>query len=211
VCADVTKLSGAAIMLMADEVPRGSVCSTNPVSAQLDDLQYALGEGPGIDAHRDERPVIEPDLATIAAAARWPAFAPGALDAGAFAVYSFPLRVGAVRLGALNLYGERSGWLSDDQYADALVLADVATRAVLTIQSLAPSGVLAPGLLASGEFQFVVHQAAGMVAVQLGVSLAEALLRLRARSYTDDRPLTEIANDVVARRLRFQDEGPDDD
>ena len=84
-------------------------------------------------------------------------------------MFGFPVRVGAVRLGALNLYQDRPGPLSDDQHADALVMADVVAQWVLDVQADAPPGALAAELEAGGEFYFVVHNAAGVVSVQLGV------------------------------------------
>ena len=202
VCADVAAMSGAGIMLMSGDVPEGSVCTTNEVSALIEELQYTLGEGPCVDAYHLGRPVLESDLADPSTF-RWFAFAPPAVEAGARAVFGFPLQVGAVRLGALNLYRDRPGPLSEDQYADALVLADVAARAVLVMQDQAPSGALAPELDLGGNFRFVVHQASGMVAAQLGVRVAEALTRLRAYAFANDRLITEVAEEVVGRRLRF--------
>ena len=122
------------------------------------------------------------------------------------AVFGFPLQVGAVRLGALNLYRDQPGPLSDDQHADALVMADVSAAAVLMMQANAPPGKLAEELVTGSEFRYVVHQASGMVAVQLNVDIAQAIVRLRGYSFTNDRPLTEVAQDVVARRLRFDAE-----
>jgi hypothetical protein len=202
VCAEVTEMTGAGIMLMSGDTPRGSVCSSNAVSALIEELQYTLGQGPCVDAYDQDRPVLEPDLAAPASA-RWPAFTPSAVAAGARAVFGFPLQVGAIRLGALNVYRDRSGPLSDDQHADGLVMAGVAARAVLALQAKAPPGALAAELEAGSDFRFVVHQASGMVAVQLGVSVAEALIRLRANAFATDRPLTEVAEDVVARLRRF--------
>ena len=66
-------------------------------------------------------------------------------------------------------------------------------------------GALATELEEGADFRFVVHQASGMVAVQLGVSVGEALLRLRAYAFANDRLLAEVAEDVVGRRLRFDD------
>jgi len=125
VCAEVTGMSGAGIMLLAGDLPRGSLCTTNMVSALIEDLEYALGEGPGVDAYRLDGPVLEPDLADPRSP-RWPAFAGPALDTGVRAVFGFPLRVGAVRLGALKIYRDQPGPLSVGQHADALVVADVA-------------------------------------------------------------------------------------
>jgi hypothetical protein len=42
-----------------------------------------------------------------------------------------------------------------------------------------------------------------MVSVQLSVSVAEALTRLRGRAFAEDRPLADLAADIVDRRLRF--------
>jgi hypothetical protein len=202
VCADVTAMTGAGIMLMSHEVPAGSVCATNDVSALIEDLQFTLGEGPCVDAYTAGRPVLEPDLAEPAVR-RWPAFSPLVLNAGARAVFGFPLQVGAVRLGALNLYRDRSGSLSDDQHADALVMADVAAHSVLSMQSHAPPNAVAAELDVAADFHLVVHQASGMVAAQLGVSVAEALIRLRAYVFAHDLTLTTVAQLVVGRRLRF--------
>jgi GAF domain-containing protein len=208
--AEVTGMSGAGIMLMSGDIPRGSLCTTNKVSALIEDLQYTLGEGPCVDAYHQDRPVLEPDLAHPATP-RWVAFRGPALDAGARAVFGFPLQVGAVRLGALNLYRDRPGRLSDHQHADALVMAGIAAQAVLVLQADAPPGKLAAALDASADFHFVVHQAAGMVAAQLDVSIAHALIRLRAYAFGNNRPLTEVAQEVVARELRFDPRSGDAD
>jgi hypothetical protein len=195
-------------MLVSDDVPRGSVATTDEVSALIEELQFALGEGPCVDAYQQDRPVLEPDLANPDVT-RWVAFTPPAVEAGVGAIFGFPLRVGAVRLGALNVYWDRPGALTDEQHADALVMADVAAQALLIMQTGEPPGVLAAELQAGSNFQHVVHQASGMVSAQLDVSVAQALIRLRGYAFGHDRPLTEVAEDVVARRLRFTDD-PDD-
>ncbi|MEA2702069.1 MAG: hypothetical protein QOJ69_1043 [Actinomycetota bacterium] len=205
VCRNVTSVTGAGIMLMSGELPVGSACTTNQVSALIEDLQYTLGEGPCVDAYQLDRPVLEPDLAD-AILPRWPAFTAPAVAAGVRAVFGFPLRVGAVRLGALNLYVDRTGWLTDDQHTDALVMADVAAESVLAMQAGASIGALAAELEQGSNFQYVVHQAAGMVSGQLDVSVVQALVRIRAYAFGHERLLDGVAEDVVARRLRFTHE-----
>jgi hypothetical protein len=202
VCAKVSAMSGAGIMIMSDDTPAGSVCTTNEVSDRIEELQYTLGEGPCVDAYNEGRPVLEPDLADPATP-RWLAFSPQALAAGTRAVFGFPLHVGAARLGAMNLYSDRPGQLSDDQHADALVMADVTAQAVLAMQANAAPDALAAELEAGANFHLVEHQAAGMVATQLGVSVREALVRLRAHAFSHDTGLNEVAEAVVARELRF--------
>src|SRR5258708_14840772 len=108
-------MSGAALMLMSGDVTQSSVRSTNGVGELMERLQADLGEGPCIDAYHQDRPVLEPDLASPRLA-RWVAFSAPAVAAGVRAVFGFPLRVGAIRLGALNLYSDRPGPLSCDQH-----------------------------------------------------------------------------------------------
>lgn len=202
VCAEVTGMTGAGIMLMSNDVPRGAVCMTDEVSAIIEDLQFALGEGPCVDAFHLDAPVLEPDLAAPVTP-RWLGFTGPAVEAGARAVFGFPLQLGAVRLGALNLYRTEAGPLTDDQHADALVMADIAAQALLVMQADAPPGQLVDSLEKGSDFQHVVHQASGMVSAQLEVTVGQALIRLRAHAFGNDRPLVEVAQEVVARRLRF--------
>ena len=133
-CVKITGVNGAGVMLMSGDIPRGSLCSTNEVSQLIEELQYTLGEGPCVDAYRLDQVVAEPDLADPVTR-RWPAFTPPALVAGVRALFGFPMRSGTVRLGALNLYRDGPGPLTDDQHADALVVADVAARWVLEAQA----------------------------------------------------------------------------
>ena len=200
-CVKIVGVDGAGIMLMSGEIPRGSLCTTNEVSHLIEELQYTLGEGPCVDAYQQNRVVAEPRLADPRTR-RWVAFTPPALEAGVRAVFGFPMRVGTVRLGALNLYRDRSGPLTGDQHADALVLADLAARWVLEAQAGAPPGTVAEELEIGADFHFVVHNAAGMISVQQGISITEALIRLRAYAFSHDRLLADVAEDVVARRLR---------
>lgn len=200
VAADLTRVTGAGIMVLADGTPQASLCSTGSISALIEELQYTFGEGPCIDAHRTGAVVAEPNLVSPTTS-RWPAFTPKVLAAGVRAVFGFPIRIGAARIGALNLFRDETGALNDDQHADALVIAEVIARTLLILQAGASPGS-APAQL-DIDLHSAVHQAAGMVSVQLGVSVAEALVRLRAHSFGTDRALSDVAHDVIDRRLLF--------
>jgi hypothetical protein len=202
-CPRILGVNGAGIMLMSGDIPRGSLGTTDEVSRLIEDLQYTLGEGPCVDAYRQDEVVAEPDLAQPVTR-RWPAFTPPVLRAGARAVFAFPLRMGTVRLGALDFYRDRPGPLSGGQHADALVVAGVAARGVLEAQAGARPGTVAEELEAGADFHFAVRNAAGMVSVQQDISVTDALIRLRAYAFTHDRSLTEVAQDVVGRKLRLE-------
>ena len=197
---EVSGTSGAGIMLFHGGLSRGTLATTDEVSARIEDLQFTLGEGPCIDACAGDRPVAEGDLS---ATARWPAFSPQALGFGARAVFAFPVRVGGAQLGALDLYRGRPGSLAPESYADVLMLADMAAELILLLQADAPPGQLAAELEAGADFRYVVHQAAGMMAVQLETTVTDALVRLRAHAFVTSRPLTAVAHEVVTRHLRF--------
>jgi len=98
--------------------------------------------------------------------------------------------------------------MSEEQFADSLVLAGLAAQAVLAMQAHASPGALATELEEGADFRFVVHQASGMVAVQLGVSVGEALVRLRAYAFGNDRLLGGVAEAIVARTLRLDNRPP---
>ncbi|MEY9913229.1 hypothetical protein ABIA35_009496 [Catenulispora sp. MAP12-49] len=177
------------------------------ISAALEDLQFTLGEGPSLEAVTTGTPVLVAEVA--AAAHRWPAFTGPALDLGVNAVFAFPLRIGAIDLGTLTAYRTTTGPLNPGQVTDALALADAVTLTVLHRQSAegaGPDDQPGPGWAAPVTYRAEVHQATGMVSVQLGVSLAEALARLRAFAFGRDLLLADVAADVVARRLRFDGE-----
>jgi len=76
-CPDIVGVSGAGVMLMSGDIPRGSLCTTDRVSHLIEDLQYTLGEGPCMDAYLRDEVVIEPDL-HVPVISRWPAFSPPA-------------------------------------------------------------------------------------------------------------------------------------
>jgi hypothetical protein len=179
---------------------RGLVHATNSVSAGLEDLQLTVGEGPCLDAFASGGPVLVADLA--AQIARWPAFTPAACELGAAAVFSFPLQIGVVRLGSLDLYRDVPGPLSRVELTDALILSDVATQGV--VADLDGHSAEDVSWLADPHLQ--VHQAAGMVQVQLGSTTEAALLRMRGYAFTNNVTLAEVARQVVVRSLRFTED-----
>ena len=198
-CVRSLPVSGVGLALMTDDGPAGIVAATDGAAMELEELQFTLGEGPCVDASQTGRPVLQPDLA-LTAPLRWPGFAGGALEAGVRAVFAFPLRVGAIRLGVLDLYRDRAGPLSTDELAEALSFADAATLLLLHAQASTASSGAVPVLDDRAE----VHQATGVVSVQAAVGLAEALVLLRARAYADERPLGDLARDVLTGTVSFR-------
>lgn len=201
--AGVVRVSGAGVVLILRGRALGNVCASDPMTETVEEVQYTLGEGPCVDAFNSRAPVLAPDLAGPDMI-RWPGFREGALEAGVRAAFGFPMFVGSVCIGALNLYNDRTGALTDDQFADAVVVAHVAGRAVMGWQSVAGPGSLAWQLEHVDAHRAVVHQAAGMASVQGAVSVGDALMLLRAYAFAEDRPISAVAADVVGGGLRFE-------
>lgn len=196
-------VSGAQLTLMSRPEQGESRYSTDEVGDQLEELRFTLGEGPCSDAYLSGVPVLVGELDAGENHERWPLFVPAAVGTGARATFAFPLRSGAIRMGVLLLYRLRPGSLTPEQVSDGLVLSDVVLSLLLdelTGVQLDPGGSPADGLpLRRAE----IHQATGMLSVQLGVSIEEALVRLRAHAFAQGRPVIEVARDVVARRSRL--------
>ena len=200
-CARALPITGVGLVLMTDAGPAGTVAASDGAASTLEDLQFTLGEGPCVDSSTSGRPVLVPYLAADGGA-QWPAFTTGALEADVAAVFAFPLRVGGIRLGVLDLYRDVTGPLGGPSFAEALAFADAATTVLLHLQSSAPEG--APVAVLDDRTE--VHQATGMVSVQAGVALASALLLLRARAFATERPVLDLARDVLSRVVRFDPE-----
>jgi hypothetical protein len=200
-CRLLLTVSGVGITLVTPEV-RSQLCVSDKRVQSVENLQFLLGEGPSIDAGDAGEAVLADDLGSRASMGRWPVFAPEALALDTHAAFAFPLRVGAARLGVLTLYQDAPGRLSSEVHADALVAAEVLTEEVLNIQTTASPGTLAVGL---GEMGWEVHQATGMVSVQLSVTMAEALVRLRSHAFATECELRAVASDVIDRHLRFEE------
>jgi hypothetical protein len=212
-CVRSLPVSGAAVSALTGEGYRGTVHATDAVVAALEDLHFGLGEGPGVDAFRDRLPVLVDDLADPDGGPGrwWPAFTPDAVAAGARAVFVFPLLFGAAGLGVLVLYNAKPATLDGDQRTRALRYADAAMVALLDLSG---------GLTAAADGQpeerslgtdlalhrAEVYQAAGMLTVQLGVGVAEAMVRLRGYAFAHQRPVREVASDIVNGLLRLEDD-----
>jgi GAF domain/ANTAR domain len=197
--------SGAGLSVMTDAGMRGVAAASDEASERIDELQFDLGEGPCVDAFTSRRPVLEADLAG-GGMSRWPLYSAAAQDEGVRAAFAFPLQIGAARLGVLDFYRQMPGSLTAEELAEALTFADVATSMLLDAQDEATPGDAADGLDEAMEYRFELHQAQGMIMVQLGVSLTAALALLRAYAYSNDRHLADVARDVVTRTLRLDDD-----
>ena len=170
-------------------------------AAAVEDLQHTLGEGPGVAASDSGAAILVPDLADLRNSVneRWPTFAKETVEIGVHAAFAFPLLLGTSTVGALSLYREESGGLSPDGVVQGWVSAEAVAMALADPVDIAPDTLDLLDVMR-------VHQAAGMVTVQLGVPIAQALMRMRSTAFAEGLSVDELAEAIVARRRRLSKE-----
>jgi len=204
-------VSGAAISVMSGAVGQSTISSSNAVAARLDELQFDLGEGPCWKAFKTRRPALSFNLST-GKNDEWPVFADAVrsdtVARDVSSIFAFPLTVGSLDIGAVDLYTTSPIDLTAQQVAGATSLAEVAAWQVLR-RVLSEQDIDAVGgeQSAARSSRREVHQATGMVLAQLNISAADAALLLRAHAFASGRSVREIATDVVERRLDFSQRG----
>ena len=197
---EATGVSGSSVSLTSASA-RSTVCATDSVSDDLEDLQDTIGEGPAVDAARDARAVLVPDLAKVGR--RWPGFAPSAWDLGVRAMFVLPLGAGALRLGTLAMYRAAPGALGADQLREAWTLVDAASVLLTVDQPEDGTAAFVWVLGDESRFRPEVHQAVGATMVHLGVGPREAFARLCAYAYASDTSMAAVAGEIMSRRLRL--------
>jgi len=210
-CVAVLQVDGAALSVTHDGSSRGTFGASGDLSRHLDELQFTFGEGPCLDSVRDRFPVLVPDLRDPTET-RWPAYSEAALDLGVRAVYALPVSVDSGRGAALDLYCMAPRRLTSADLAGGLLAAELAALPLFDLLAVeagwaaagyGPDGWAPPGFLQRVE----VYQATGMIMGQLDVGPTDALLRLRAHAFTEGITATEVAWQIIDRRLSLE---PDD-
>jgi hypothetical protein len=221
ICDAVTRLAGvdgAAVAVFAPARLRELVYATDAVAQQIDDLQFTLGEGPCLDAYRSASPQLCQRLDGGVPMNRWPAFCIDAADTGAEAVFAFPVLGPERAIGVLELYRRSRGELEPRQYESATMCAaavgqtlmshwDTQLAAAMAIDAAAAvdaASVAAAPVLGDTFSRAGVYIAAGMVAVQLDLSVDDGLDRLRAYTYANSLSINDVAAEIVARRLSLR-------
>ena len=191
-------VSGVSISTFGSFLGAETISATDARAGRIDELQFDLGEGPCWDALLNRRPVLEPDLARRTSAG-WPAFLDAIRDEKVGAIFAFPLLFGPLEIGAVDLYSVAPVALTPDQQRQTLALSDIVSRLLLR-QAITDDSAPDDSPTFSRR---IIHQATGMVLAQLGTTAEDAHLILQARAFAENRPMREVAQDVLDRRIRF--------
>jgi GAF domain-containing protein/ANTAR domain-containing protein len=207
-CVRLLPVDGAAVSVMVDAGHREIVYASDAVSSALAELQFSLGEGPCFEAYTMGGPVLVPDLAAGPPPPMWPMFAAEAGGYPVAALFTFPVQIGAVRVATLDTYRSTPGSLGPGELATALQVADIAALALSGLRAESGGWLDGDGrwMDGAGMRYREVHQATGMLIAHLDLPASAALARLRAYAFGHGRPLLEVAGDIVAGRLKLDEE-----
>jgi hypothetical protein len=201
---DELPITGASVSVIVGNRQQSTISVSDAIAAKIEELQFVLGEGPHWEALRSGQPVLAPDLRG-SNRDDWPMLAGALADFDVGALFAFPLRTGAVTIGVVDLYRSAPGPLNKREVAGAIDLArEVAPRAFQFAITLAKDET-PPSTGLAVEMRREVHQATGMILVQLDTTATEAFARLRAHAFASGISIQEVAKDVVQRRLNFRD------
>jgi hypothetical protein len=202
---DVLEVDGASVATVGPVLGSETLSASDFQAARLDELQFDLGEGPCWDAMTSGHAVVEPDIRGRPSTT-WPAFSPALDKEDVGALIVFPLRIGPLQLGAVDLYCHEATPFDASTRDRGSQLAVAASR--LVFKRAMEEGAADPEDLAVPRFsRRTVHQATGMVLAQLQISADDAHLLIQGQAFASGRTMADVATDIVERRLRFSSTG----
>jgi hypothetical protein len=188
-------IPAAAVTLRGFERAFVVVAASNATAQAAQDLERVMDEGPATLVMAGGKAVR---LAGTAMLDHWPRYGPAAAELGVHSVIAAPLKVSTACLGAICAY-DNEPVIRPDVTSATETAADALTQAVL---GGAASGDSAD-LFEDADFQPLVHQAVGMIAVHHNCDVNDAEALLRAHAFAENRPVAEIASAIVKRGMRL--------
>jgi hypothetical protein len=207
-CVTLFAVDAAALSLVFSGVASGTFGSSDAAARAYDELQFTMGEGPCLDSVATHTPILVADLANTNKV-RWPAYGAAMLDHKIRGVFAIPVVLAGEYVGALDLFRAQPGELDGKELAGAVVAAELASAPLLDLlDSDLQAAANDPASSAWADFNALsrteVSQATGMLVAQLEIEPTEALVRLRAHAYATNRSATDVARDILDRRLRIE-------
>ena len=191
---DILEADGAGIMLMDGAGELQFVTATDSRTAQVEQLQDALGDGPCYQAFRTSKRTLVEDLAAVDA---WDDLPERAMELGFGSIAGLPLRAHGQTIGALNVYRNQTGKWSDEHVEAAELLADIVSGYILSAQRLEATRALADQLQIALDSRVIIEQAKGALSVRLGTDVQAAFDLLRRYARGRNLHLHDVAHRVV--------------
>jgi hypothetical protein len=198
-CARLLDIASAGLLLADDQGVLHVLAASSERTRDLEIFQLQRDQGPCLDCFHTGQQVSVNDLNRETE--RWPEFVAAATAAGFAAVHALPMRLRGTVLGALNLFGDKTGALSADDLDLAQALAHVASIALVADKATGDEETINQQLHAALSSRVMIEQAKGVLA-QVGVlDMDQAFTALRAYARDRDERLSEVAQQLISGRL----------
>jgi GAF domain-containing protein len=197
-CVELLEVDAAGLLLADGSGALQLVAASTEKARVVELFQIQNDEGPCLDSYRTGQPVLVPDITAGEAADRWPRFAPAAREMGFSAVHALPMRLRDQVIGTLNLFGTAPEGLDPAVARAARALVDVATIGILQERATREHELVAGQLQVALNSRVIIEQAKGILAERMRVTPDQAFIVLRAYSRNNNRPLTQLAADVIS-------------
>ncbi|CQD12018.1 ANTAR/GAF domain-containing protein [Mycobacterium lentiflavum] len=197
-CAELLDIEAAGFLLADPLNQLRLLAATSEQARELELFQLQADEGPCVDCYATGEPVSIADVQEVRE--RWPRFVQAAVEAGFVSVHAVPMRAAGIVLGALGLFGVRSGELTKSDLLVGQTLTHIACVAILQEHPPTPSTVM-PQLRSALTSRVIVEQAKGFLRERLDVSVEEAFNLLRTYARANGEHLTDVSRRLIADRF----------
>ena len=195
---EILRAEAAGVMLADARGGLRLIASSDERMRLLELFELQGAQGPCLDAFSTGRAV---QASAADSRARWPVFAPQASGAGFQMMCAVPLRVRTNVIGALNLFRGSDEPFTGAEMEIAQAMAEMAAIGLIQERALRERNLLAEQLQAALSSRVVIEQAKGMLAEYLTMTVDDAFKLLRTYARDHNRKLSEVASDVVDRKI----------
>jgi transcriptional regulator with GAF, ATPase, and Fis domain len=196
-CVELLEVDAAGLLLADSGGVLRLVAASTQQAKVVELFQIQHDAGPSVDCYRTGQVVSIGDIRSDSATARWPQFATAAAEVGFVGVHVIPMRLRDQIIGTLNLFRSASDGLNPAVAVAGRALVDVATIGILQERAIHQQEVVAGQLQVALNSRVIIEQAKGILAERLRTTPDEAFLILRRYARDNNRPLTELAGDVI--------------
>jgi GAF domain-containing protein len=194
-CLGLLGADTAGVLVRAGDHGLDLLAATSHKTQELELYQAQLHDGPCVESIETGTTVGasgEGDLDR-----RWPEFGRAMSAAGFTAVHACPMRWHGRVLGGLNLFWATTRTLTQEEHALAQAFADIATLALMQSPTADDAATITTRLRAALRGRVVIERAKGVLAHTEQIEMDEAFALLVTRSEEADRPLSEIAQQIL--------------
>jgi transcriptional regulator with GAF, ATPase, and Fis domain len=183
---------GAGLTLLRGD--RQTVVASTAFVRAIDDVQYAIGEGPCITAVAARRTVVS---GSLGGDAQWPRFGPRVGRMGVHSALSLPLLLGEQAIGAMNVYSHGKDAFNAAAAKLGEQFAQPAAVSVYNAAVLTETQATVEHLTAALTNRATIDQALGIIMSRTGAYPDEAFERLRVISQNGKIKASELAQNMV--------------